>query len=27
HSIQPEEMEKYLTESWAAQKKAAPKAK
>jgi hypothetical protein len=27
HSIQPEEMEKYLTESWAAQKKAATKAK
>jgi hypothetical protein len=27
HSIQPEEMEKYLTDSWAAQKKAATKAK
>jgi hypothetical protein len=27
HSIQPEEMEKYLTESWASQKKAAQKAK
>jgi hypothetical protein len=27
HYIQPEEMEKYLTDSWAAQKKAAQKAK
>ncbi|MGB8857116.1 MAG: hypothetical protein WCC58_10660 [Burkholderiales bacterium] len=27
HSIQPEEMEKYLTDSWAGQKKAAPRAK
>jgi hypothetical protein len=27
HYIQPEEMEKYLNESWAAQKKAAAKAK
>jgi hypothetical protein len=27
HYIQPEEMEKYLTDSWAAQKKAAQKTK